>query len=51
MKIYDKKIRPNLSVEADKVLRCKDIRYDYIELKCEKFNETKKVGFTYKSRF
>lgn len=51
LKIYDKKIRPNVKVEVDKVLRCKDTRYGYIELKCESCNETKKVGFTCKSRF
>ncbi|MFA8994800.1 transposase [Clostridioides difficile] len=51
VKIYNKKIRPNVKAEVDKVLRCKDTRYGYIELKCEKCNETKKVGFTCKSRF
>lgn len=51
LKIYDKKVRPNVKVEVDKVLRCKDTRYGYIELKCESCNETKKVGFTCKSRF
>lgn len=49
--MYDKKIRPNVKAEVDKVLRCKDTRYGYIELKCEKCNEIKKVGFTCKSRF
>ena len=51
LKIYDKKIRPDVKVEVDKVLHCKDTRYGYIELKCESCNETKKVGFTCKSRF
>lgn len=51
MSKYDKKIRPNVKAEVDKVLRCKDTRYGYIELKCEKCNEIKKIGFTCKSRF
>ncbi|BCZ45551.1 hypothetical protein psyc5s11_16180 [Clostridium gelidum] len=51
VKIYNKKIRPNVKVEVDKVLKCKDIKYGYIELKCDKCNETKKIGFTCKSRF
>ena len=29
--MYDKKIRPNVKDEVDKVLRCKDTRYGYIE--------------------
>ena len=51
VKIYNKKIRPNVKAEVTKVLLCKDTRYGDIELKCEKCNETKKVGFTCKSRF
>nr|WP_245161773.1 transposase zinc-binding domain-containing protein [Clostridium beijerinckii] len=46
-----KKIRPNVKAEVDKVLRCKDTKYGYIELKCKKCNEIKKIGFTCKSRF
>jgi len=49
--IYSKSIKPNVKAEVDKVLRCKDTKYGYIELKCKKCNETKKIGFTSKSRF
>ena len=48
---YAKRIRANVRTEVDKVLRCKDTRYGYIELRCEKCNEIKKIGFTCKSRF
>ena len=51
VKKYDKRIRANVKSEVDKVLRCKDTRYGYIELRCEKCNEIKKIGFTCKSRF
>lgn len=51
VKLYGKNIRPNVKSEVDKVLRCKDTKYGYIELKCKKCNETKKIGFTCKSRF
>ena len=51
VKIYNKKIRPNVKVEVDKVLKCKDIKHGYIELKCDNCNETKKIAFTCKSRF
>lgn len=51
VKIYDKKIRPNVKVEVDKALKCKHVKYGYIELKCDKWNEIKKIGFTWKSRF
>ncbi|MZK54151.1 IS91 family transposase [Clostridium beijerinckii] len=51
VKLYGKKIRPNVKAEVDKVLRCKDTKYGYIELKCKKCNEIKKIGFTCKSRF
>ncbi|AUN03874.1 hypothetical protein G8E05_05610 [Clostridium botulinum] len=43
--MYNKKIRPNRKSEIDKVLRCKDRRYAYIELECEKCNEVKNIGF------
>ena len=33
------------------VLKCKDTKYGFIELKCDKCNTTKKIGFTCKSRF
>lgn len=36
--------------KSDPILKCKDIKYEYIELKCDKCNETKKMGFTCKSR-
>lgn len=48
---YGNKVRDNIKNEVKKVLKCKDIRNGYIEFKCEKCNETKKVGFTCKSRF
>lgn len=51
LKLYNKKIRKNVKREVEKVLKCKDIRYGYIEFKCDTCNITKKVGFTCKSRF
>jgi len=50
-KIYGKKIRKNVIKEVDKVLRCGDIKNGYIEMKCDKCNTIKKIGFTCKSRF
>ena len=50
-KKYRNRIRPNVIDEVKKVMKCKDISNGYIELKCDKCNETKKVGFTCKSRF
>nr|WP_243122317.1 transposase zinc-binding domain-containing protein [Clostridium septicum] len=34
-----------------KVLKCKDTKYGFIELKCNNCNTTKRIGFTCKSRF
>jgi hypothetical protein len=51
LNIYSKKIRKNVKNEVEKVLRCKDTDYGYIELKCYSCNTTKKIGFTCKSRF
>lgn len=51
LKIYGKKIRKNVIKEVDKVLRCGDIKNGYIEMKCDKCNTIKKIGFTCKSRF
>lgn len=51
LKIYGKRIRNNVKKEVEKVLKCKDISQGYIEFKCDSCNETKKVGFTCKSRF
>lgn len=51
LKLYSKKIRKNVKKEVEKVLKCKDIRYWYIEFKCDTCNITKKVGFTCKIRF
>lgn len=51
LKIYGKKVRENVKKEVEKVIKCKDIREGYIEFKCEKCGEVKKVGFTCKSRF
>lgn len=48
---YGNRIRPNVKKEVEKVLKCGDIKNGYIELKCDKCNETKKIGFTCKSRF
>lgn len=48
---YKDKIRPNVKKEVEKVLKCKDIKHGFIELKCDKCNITKKIGFTCKSRF
>jgi len=50
-RIYNKNIRENVVKEVEKMLKCKDIRYGYIELRCEHCDESKKVGFTCKSRF
>ena len=43
LKLYNKKIRKNVKREVEKVLKCKDIRYGYIEFKCDTCNITKKV--------
>ena len=51
LKIYENKIRFNVKKEVEKVLKCKDTKYGFIELKCDKCNTTKKIGFTCKSRF
>ena len=51
LKIYENKIRDNVKKEVEKVLKCKDYKYCFIELKCDKCNTTKKIGFTCKSRF
>lgn len=48
---YSKRVRKNVKKEVEKVLKCRDIKYGYIELKCFDCNNTKKVGFTCKSRF
>ena len=51
IKIYENKIRFNVKKEVEKVLKCKDTKYGFIELKCDKCNTKKKIGFTCKSRF
>ena len=51
LKHYGKKVRKNVKSEVDKVLKCKDLRYGYIEFRCDECNVNKKVGFTCKSRF
>ena len=51
LKIYENKIRDNVKKEVEKVLKCKDTKYGFIELKCDKCNTKKKIGFTCKSRF
>nr|WP_243122352.1 transposase zinc-binding domain-containing protein [Clostridium septicum] len=50
-KLYKNKIRPNVKKEVEKVLKCKDTKYGFIELKCNNCNTTKRIGFTCKSRF
>lgn len=49
--LYQKRIRKNVFDEVEKVLKCKDIKKGYIELKCPKCEERKKIAFTCKSRF
>ena len=51
LKRYKDKIRPNVKKEVEKVLKCKDTKYGFIELKCDNCNTIKKIGFTCKSRF
>ena len=51
LKIYENKIRSNVKKEVEKILKCKDTKYGFIELKCDKCNTKKKIGFTCKSRF
>lgn len=51
LKLNSKRVRKNVKVEIDKMLKCKDIRNGYIEFKCSECNTSKKVGFTCKSRF
>ncbi|MGM9963762.1 MAG: transposase zinc-binding domain-containing protein, partial [Clostridium sp.] len=38
LKIYENKIRSNVKKEVEKVLKCKDTKYGFIELKCDKCN-------------
>lgn len=42
---YKDKIRPNVKKEVEKVLKCKDTKHGFIELKCDKCNITKKDWF------
>lgn len=51
LKKYKYKIRNNVKVEVEKVLNCRNIKNGYIEFKCGNCGESKKVGFTCKSRF
>lgn len=51
LKIYGKKVRKNVKKEVEKVLACGDISKGYIEFICDSCKESKKVGFSYKSRF
>lgn len=50
-KIYFGKIRENVYREVEKMINCGSIENGFIEFKCEACGETKKVGFTCKSRF
>ena len=47
---HKEQIRPVVVREVEKMLRCMDIEYGYTEYKCYKCGETKKVGFSCKSR-
>jgi hypothetical protein len=49
-KKYEKRIRPVVKKEVEKLLRCGDLDYGYIEYNCPECGEIKKVGFTCKSR-
>lgn len=51
LKLFGRKIRKNVKIEVEKVLKCKDIKNGYIEFKCDSCNTSKKVAFTCKSRF
>lgn len=51
LNIYENKVRPNIKREVEKVLKCKDTKYGFIELKFDSCNTIKKIGFTCKSRF
>ena len=50
-KIYGKKVRKNVKKEVEKVLACGDLSKGYIEFICDSCKESKKVGFSCKSRF
>ena len=51
LKLYGKKVRKNVKREVEKVLACGDISKGYIEFRCDSCMESKKVGFSCKSRF
>ncbi|WP_238902036.1 MULTISPECIES: transposase [unclassified Clostridium] len=51
LKLYGHRVRKNVKREVEKVLECGDLSKGYIEFKCHKCNESKKVAFTCKSRF
>jgi hypothetical protein len=51
LKLYGHRVRKNVKREVEKVLECGDLSKGYIEFKCYKCNESKKVAFTCKSRF
>lgn len=40
---YKSKIRFNVKNEVQKVLKCKDTKYEFIELKCNKCNTIKRL--------
>jgi len=48
---YGNRIRPNVKREVEKVLKCGDIKNGYIELKCDKCNEIKKLDLHAKADF
>ena len=51
LKLYVHRVRKNVKREVEEVLEYRDLRKGYIESKCYKCNESKKVAFTCKSRF
>ena len=49
-KSHKDQIRPVVVREVEKMLKCMDIEHGYKEYKCVRCGETKKVGFSCKSR-
>lgn len=45
LKLFGRKIRKNIKIEVEKVLKCKDIKNGYIEFKCDNCNTSKKGRF------
>ena len=49
--LYGHKTRETVKREVEKIINCGDINNGYIEFKCPTCGNSKKVGFTCKSRF